>query len=94
MYDLQDLRKSIDTIDAQLLALLAERFRVTEKVGHYKKEHGLPAKDPAREKIQYQRLTELSAQAGLDPRVASKIWQQIIDEVVKRHEIISNGQKH
>ena len=90
MYDLQDLRKSIDTIDAQLLSLLAERFQVTEKVGHYKKEHGLPAKDPAREKIQYNRLTKLSKKAGLDPTIATKIWQQIIDEVVKRHQIILN----
>lgn len=89
MDELNDLRTSIDNIDAALLALLAERFRVTEKVGYYKKEHGLPAKDPEREKLQYARLAKLAEQANLDPLVAQKIWEQIIAEVVARHQAIA-----
>ncbi len=91
MHDLNDLRTSIDNIDAALLALLAERFRVTEKVGQYKKEHGLPAKDLAREKLQYARLAKLAKQANLDPAIAHKIWEQIISAVVTRHQEIAQS---
>lgn len=91
MNELDELRTSIDNLDAALLALLAERFRVTEKVGHYKKANSLPAKDPAREKLQYARLTKLAEQAGLDPDIATNIWKQIISEVVTRHENIAKN---
>jgi chorismate mutase len=39
-------RKSIDNIDAALIHMLAERFRITQAVGEYKAEAGLPASDP------------------------------------------------
>ena len=41
-------RKSIDNIDAALIHMLAERFRITQAVGEYKAQAGLPASDPAR----------------------------------------------
>ena len=34
-------RKSIDNIDAALIHMLAERFRITQAVGEYKAEAGL-----------------------------------------------------
>ena len=45
---LQGYRKSIDNIDAALVHLLAERFKVTQAVGRYKATSGLPAADPGR----------------------------------------------
>ncbi|HJE77094.1 MAG TPA: chorismate mutase, partial [Brevibacterium epidermidis] len=39
---LQELRGSIDNIDASLVHLLAERFKLTERVGELKADHGLP----------------------------------------------------
>jgi chorismate mutase len=42
-------RESIDNIDAALVFLLAERFKVTKAVGRYKAEAGLPPADPDRE---------------------------------------------
>ena len=46
---LSEFRSSIDNIDAALILLLAERFKVTGKVGDYKAKVGLPPADPARE---------------------------------------------
>ena len=40
---LQGYRKSIDNIDAALVHLLAERFKVTQAVGRHKAASGLPA---------------------------------------------------
>ena len=35
-------RASIDNIDAALVCMLAERFKITQAVGEYKAEVGLP----------------------------------------------------
>ena len=44
---LQQFRQSIDNIDAALVYMLAERFKVTQAVGRYKAENALPPADPA-----------------------------------------------
>lgn len=82
---LEDLRTSIDNIDTALCALYAERFRITEKVGHYKAAHHLPAVDAAREQRQFHAFTALAKQHGLDPAFVRKLLRLTIDEVVKRH---------
>jgi chorismate mutase len=79
-------RKSIDNIDAALVHLLAERFKVTQAVGRYKAESGLPAADPGREERQIGRLRALAADAELDPEFSEKFLRFIIDEVIRHHE--------
>ena len=44
---LASFRKSIDNIDAALIHMLAERFRITQAVGEYKAKVTLPPADPA-----------------------------------------------
>ena len=53
------LRGAIDNMDAALIHLLAERFRITREVGRLKAECGLPPADPAREAEQIARLLSL-----------------------------------
>jgi chorismate mutase len=48
MPELDALRTRIDTIDEQIIRLLADRFRVTEEVGLLKKRYQLQAIDPVR----------------------------------------------
>ena len=83
---LKTLRDSIDNIDAALVYILAERFKITEAVGHLKAEEGLPPADPERETAQIRRLRELAADAKLNPAFAEKFLQFIIDEVIRHHE--------
>ena len=89
MESLEDLRKSIDNIDNAILAMLAERFKVTNRVGHYKASHNLPARDMDREALQHARIQEMSRQYGLDPQLASSILDQVIAKVVANHEQIA-----
>lgn len=47
--DLEAIRSRIDKIDAQLIAALEERLEAVLEVAAYKKQHGLPVLDAARE---------------------------------------------
>jgi chorismate mutase len=83
---LESFRESIDNIDAALVFLLAERFKVTQAVGRYKATAGLPPADPGRETVQIERLRSLAKSANLDPDFSEKFLRFIIDEVIRHHE--------
>ena len=82
------LRASIDNIDAALVYLLAERFRLTKQVGVYKAANDLPPADPEREKVQLARLHKLAKEADLDPAFAEKFYAFIVKEVIRHHEAL------
>ena len=84
-------RQSIDNIDAALVAMLAERFKVTQAVGELKAELDLPPADPMREAAQITRLRELAAAAQLDPDFTEAFLRFIIDEVIRHHERMQRG---
>lgn len=80
-------RKSIDNIDAALIHMLAERFRITQAVGEYKAKTELPPADPGREAKQIERLRKLAVEADLDPEFSEKFIRFVIDEVIRHHRI-------
>ena len=88
--ELLRLRMSIDNMDAALVHLLAERFKVTQQVGELKAAHGLSRADPAREAQQIARLRALAEDAKLDPEFAEKFLNFVIAEVVRHHEAALN----
>ena len=73
--------------------MFSERFKVTQRVGHYKAHKGLPAKDPARESVQFERVRELALQYGLDPEFAESYLTAVIARVVKNHEEIASNHR-
>lgn len=83
---LANFRRSIDNIDAALIHMLAERFRITQAVGEYKAKVTLPPADPDREARQIARLRKLAEEAQLDPEFSEKFLRFIIDEVIRHHE--------
>ncbi|MCD6363530.1 MAG: prephenate dehydratase [Synergistetes bacterium] len=46
---LQALRQRINQVDEEIKRLLEERIRLAKNIGEYKRKHGLPIWDPARE---------------------------------------------
>jgi chorismate mutase len=82
-------RSSIDNIDAALVHLLAERFKVTQEVGRYKAAVGLPAADVEREARQVARLRALAEESGLDPVFSEKFLRFIVAEVIHHHQRIA-----
>ncbi|MCW2751448.1 MAG: chorismate mutase, partial [Aeromicrobium sp.] len=86
--ELEEIRASIDNIDAALIHLLAERFKCTKRVGKLKAAHDMPPADPEREARQVTRLRALAVDADLDPAFAEKFIAFIIEEVIRHHEAI------
>lgn len=89
---LADYRASIDNIDAALVHLLAERFKVTKAVGRYKKDAQLAPADPGREEMQLARLRTLAEDSGLDPAFTEKFIRFIVAEVIHHHQRIAEGE--
>ena len=87
--ELLRLRGSIDNMDSALIHLLAERFKVTQRVGQLKARAGMPPADPDREAEQIARLRRLAESAQLDPNLAEKFLNFIVAEVVRHHEQIA-----
>lgn len=88
---LDRFRSSIDNIDAALIMMLAERFKITKEVGVYKAEVGLPPADPEREQQQIIRLRRLASDANLDPAFSEKFLRFVIAEVIHHHERIAEA---
>ena len=83
---LEDCRDSIDNIDAALVHLLAERFKITKRVGEHKAKVGCAPSDPDREAVQIARLRALAEDSGLDPVFSEKFLRFIVDEVIQHHK--------
>ena len=89
--ELAEMRHSIDNIDAALVHLLAERFKLTRRIGALKAEKALPPADPVRETQMIARLRSLAVTADLDPEFAEKFQNFLVKEVIRHHEIIAGG---
>ena len=68
--DLNDYRREIDGIDAQLLALFAQRMDVAAAIAEYKKENALPVSDPSRERQKLLDVAEKAPEAVRDYAVS------------------------
>ena len=68
--DLNDYRREIDGIDAQLLALFARRMDVAAAIAEYKKENALPVLDPSRERQKLLDVAEMAPEALRDYAVS------------------------
>ncbi len=81
-----ELRRSIDNIDGAVIALLAERFKNTHRIGELKAEAGFAPADSKREKDQVKRLLDLADLAGLDSSIALQYHEFVVTEAKKRHQ--------
>ena len=88
LFQLNQLRASIDNMDSILVHTLAERFKLTQQVGKLKALHNMPPADKSRESEQIQRLRRLAHESGLDPAFAEKVLPVIVAEVIRHHEQI------
>jgi chorismate mutase len=75
---LEELRERVAAIDAQLVALLAERQETARAIGAVKRAAGRPVLDPAREAAVLRRATELARGHGLDEDEVRDLWRKLL----------------
>jgi chorismate mutase len=76
---LDELRKVVDQINEEIVALFARRLEITKQIAKVKKEQKLPVDDFSREEKQYKMLRELSQKHGLSPAVIEEIFNLLVD---------------
>jgi isochorismate pyruvate lyase len=75
---LADVRHEIDRLDDQIIELLALRQQQVARAAAYKRdEEGVRAPDRRRQVIE--RVRARAAEEGVDPDVATQIWNAMID---------------
>ncbi|MAM71436.1 MAG: chorismate mutase [Gammaproteobacteria bacterium] len=84
--ELLSLRQQIDTLDDEILNLLARRFQVTAEVGKLKASKKLDSVDEARERQKLEELQEQARSKDLNPEFILHLFQMIFAEVVNNHQ--------
>jgi chorismate mutase/prephenate dehydratase len=74
------LRKKIDRIDSDMIALLKERMQLTGEIGKIKDRLNKAVKDEERESALFDRIIKLAEQKGMDISFVTHIWQLILQE--------------
>ena len=82
----EELRADVDTIDAAVVAMLAERFRVTHRIGLLKAQAGFASADMHRESAQIAALRDKADDYGLDPDLAEAYLHLVADAAKRDHE--------
>ncbi len=85
--DLLELRRDIDRIDSELVALFCRRMEISALIADYKKEQNLPIHHPGREQDILQKVADLSGPA-LDIYAVSlyrKIFELSKDYQIRRN---------
>ncbi len=77
------LRKEIDSLDTQLLQLLARRMSVSREIGTYKKEHNMPVLQDRRYDEILGSRREMGESLELDGEFVSRIMTCIHEESVR-----------
>jgi chorismate mutase/prephenate dehydratase len=85
--DLQDYRAQIDKVDDDLLRLFIERMNISRQIGQYKKEHGIPILDAARER---EKLFEISEKAKEMSTYTHALYSMLFDLSRAHQETLLN----
>jgi len=90
--DISALRRRIDEIDQQLVALLNERATCALEIGRQKEQIGEPIYQPTREA---QVLANVRAANGgpLDPGAMTRLFERIIDEARRLERLAAKHER-
>jgi len=90
---LADLRNGIDKIDDLVIAKLAERMKLVEQIGNYKKDNGITILQVNRWDEILQKRTNYGKALNLNPEFTEKLLELIHGESIRKQtEIMNKGQ--
>lgn len=85
--DMSQLRAAIDLLDAELMALFAERMGYIHRAAELKKDIGIPADVPDRVQEVVANASARAKVAGLDPALYGDIWSRIVQAAIAEEKI-------
>jgi chorismate mutase len=77
--DLTEIRQRLDLVDRRLVQILRERSLLIEGVIGFKRAHGMPVIDRAREDLMLDHIEKVASAESLDPRIARQVLRAVID---------------
>ena len=83
---LDKLREGIDECDAQLVALLARRNRITEQIGAIKQQTGAPLHAPDREATLLAARRQEAINQGVNPELVEDILRRMMREAYQNQQ--------
>lgn len=86
---LDKLRQAIDAVDQLLLRNLAERMKLVQAIGAYKKQQGLPALQPSRWMNVLTNRLKLAEDIGLSKNFVQEVWETIHEEALRLEEVVA-----
>jgi len=86
-------RARIDDLDAQIVALLGQRFGIINEVAKLKAERGIAPILPARIEEVVAHARAKAEKAGVDPDLVEKIYRIIIDTACRQEEDYARAQQ-
>ncbi|WP_363348100.1 chorismate mutase [Methylocystis echinoides] len=84
--EMSDVRRVIDELDDELVALLAKRQRQIERAAKVKPSLGIPARVPERVDEVLARVLGAARREGLSVEVAMNLWTTIIEWSIQYEE--------
>ena len=84
MDELGELRSIINILDEQLLVTLEQRMKVTEKIGHYKKENNITIYQSKRWEEIIGRMLDKGKRKGISEETINNIFKAIHQESIER----------
>jgi len=83
---IDQLRRKLDEIDADIIALIAERQFNVEQIGNVKLDTNSPTRDYQREKQVFGKVKEHAKLKGIDPKITQQIFELIIETSLSKQE--------
>ncbi|KPH94596.1 chorismate mutase [Pseudoalteromonas porphyrae] len=84
--DLDQLRIGIDECDTQLVALLAQRNSITQKIGEIKQQTGAPLHAPEREASLLAARRQEAIKQGVNPELVEDILRRMMREAYQNQQ--------
>lgn len=89
--ELEQLRSKLDAVDADLLSLLSQRFKIIEAVATLKKETSIPVMQKERVEQLLTSRKDAARRLNLDEQFVSRLFRSIVAEACKlENRVIGN----
>ncbi len=85
---MSDVRAEIDRLDAELIALFAERESYIKRAGEIKQVEKLPADIPVRVEAVIANARKLAEEQGLDGEFYAHVWRKLVEHSIAMEDRI------